>query len=144
MNNDDAHWHLLVNHWPILGGMLATFVLVYGLARRSSDVITLSYWLLLLVAISTGVSKQTGGAAKRRLAELGLLNETMLNAHREASDWATWAMYLTAGLAGLALAWSRTRQYRYWPVRSSPARGVPKFVRYGPPKQDNLLGLTLK
>lgn len=31
MNNDDAHWHLLVNHWPILGGMLATFVLVCGL-----------------------------------------------------------------------------------------------------------------
>ncbi|WP_157618297.1 hypothetical protein [Spirosoma spitsbergense] len=38
MNLNGAHWHLLVNHFPIIGSLIATTVLGFGLFRRNESV----------------------------------------------------------------------------------------------------------
>lgn len=111
-----AHWHLLFNHWPILGPMLALLVLAYGLARRLPAVVTLSYWLLLLMAAATIATVQAGQAAQDELKRLGLLDKAVVHSHIQASRQAAWVMYGTAALALLGLAWPWARRARYWPA----------------------------
>lgn len=111
-----AHWHLLFNHWPILGAMLTLFVLAYGLARRLPAVVTLSYWLLLLMAVATVATMQAGQAAQDRLKQLGLLDKDLVHRHIQAGHQAALVMYATAGLALLGLAWPWARRARYWPA----------------------------
>ncbi len=112
----DAHWHLLFNHWPILGPMLALLVLAYGLARRQPAVVTLSYWLLLLMAVATVATVQAGQAAQDNLKQLGLLDKAVVHRHIQASRQGALVMYATALLALLGLAWPWARRARYWPA----------------------------
>ncbi len=116
MTFTDAHWHLLFNHWPILGPMLVLLVLVYGLARRLPAVVTLSYWLLLLLAVATVATVQAGQAAQNNLKQLGLLDKALVHRHIQAAHQAAWVMYATAALALLGLAWPWARRARYWPA----------------------------
>ncbi|WP_375419093.1 hypothetical protein [uncultured Hymenobacter sp.] len=116
MSFDDAHWHLLFNHWPILGAMLTILVLAYGLLRRLPAVVTLSYWLLLLMAAATVATMQAGQAAQDTLKQLGLLDKTLAHKHIQAGRQAALVMYATALLALLGLAWPWARQRRFWPA----------------------------
>ena len=116
MSFTDAHWHLLFNHWPILGPMLALLVLTYGLARRLPAVVTLSYWLLLLMAVATVATVQAGQAAQDNLKQLGLLDKTVVHKHIQFAHRAALVIYGTAGLALLGLAWPWARRARYWPA----------------------------
>lgn len=116
MSFTGAHWHLLFNHWPILGPMLTLLVLAYGLARRLPAVVTLSYWLLLLMAVATLATVQAGQAAQDNLRQLGLLDKAVAHQHIQASRPAALVLYATAGLALLGLAWPWARRARYWPA----------------------------
>ncbi len=116
MQLNGAHWHLLVNHVPIIGSLMATLVLGYGLFRRNSAIVQLSFGLFVLVSIATAITDQTGEAAEHYLASIKALNRSRLHAHEEAADLANIGMYLTGGLSLLALVWQRARNWRWLPA----------------------------
>ena len=111
-----AHWHLLVNHFPIIGGLMATLVLGYGLLRRSESVIRLSFGLFVLMAALTMVTDQTGESAEHYLKSLHSLNEEIFHKHEEAAGPANLSMYLTGLLSLLALVWQRAKQAHWLPA----------------------------
>lgn len=47
-----AHWHLVVNHFPIVGGFIAFIVWLYGTILRNTVVIKVAYVLFVLIAVS--------------------------------------------------------------------------------------------
>ena len=116
MTINGAHWHLLVNHFPIIGGLLATLVLGYGLFRRNRSIVRLSFGLFVLMSIATAVTNQTGESAETYLKSINALNEELLHQHEAAADWANIGMYLTGGLSLLALIWQRARQWQFLPT----------------------------
>lgn len=111
-----AHWHLLVNHMPIIGGLMTTLVLGYGLFRRNNAIIQLSFGLFVLVSVATVITNQTGESAEHYLASIKALDRQRLHAHEEAADWANIGMYLTGILSLLALVWQRARQWQLLPT----------------------------
>ncbi len=115
MNMNGAHWHLLVNHLPIIGGLMAALVLGAGLVRRNEAVIRLSFGLFVLMSIATFITNQTGEQAEHYLESIKALNEPLLHEHEEAADLANIGMYLLGGLSLLALAWHRAREWKFLP-----------------------------
>ena len=111
-----AHWHLLVNHLPIIGGLVATIVLGYGLLRRNESVIKLSFGLFVLMSLTTMLTNQTGESAEHHLKSIHALNEQVFHEHEEASGPANISMYLTGLLSLLALVWQRAKQARWLPA----------------------------
>lgn len=116
MTINGAHWHLLVNHIPIIGGLLATLILGYGLFRRNMSVVQLSFGLFVLMSIATAITNQTGESAEHYLKSINALDEKIFNEHEEAADWANIGMYLTGGLSLLALVWKRAKQLAWLPA----------------------------
>ncbi len=116
MNLNGAHWHLLVNHFPIVGGLLVTLVLGYGLLRKSEPVIQLGFGLFVLMSIATFITNQTGGQAEEYLKSINALNRSLLHQHEQAADLANIGMYLTGAMSLLSLVWQRARQFRFLPI----------------------------
>lgn len=116
MNLNGAHWHLLVNHLPIIGGLLAMLILGFGLIRRNSSVIQLGFGLFVLMSGATAITNQTGESAEHYLKSINQLNRPLLHAHEEAADLANIGMYLTGLLSLLALVWQRAKQLQFLPA----------------------------
>ncbi len=116
MNLNGAHWHLLVNHFPIIGGLMATIVLGFGLFRSNESVIRLSFGLFVLMSIATFITNQTGEQAEHYLESINALDEAIFHEHEDAADWANIGMYLTGGLSLLTLVWQRAKQLKFLPL----------------------------
>lgn len=116
MTLNGAHWHLLVNHFPIIGGLLATIVLGYGLFRRNESIRQLGYLLFVTMSIATVVTNQTGESAEHYLKSINKLNKVIFHEHEAAADLANIGMYLTGLLSGFILVWKRAKQVRLLPI----------------------------
>ena len=111
-----AHWHLLVNHLPIIGTLMATVVLGFGLLRKNASVVNLSFGLLILMSIAAFITDQTGGSAAHYLDSIHKLDKPVFYQHAEAADTANIAMYITGLVALLALVWERAKQLTWLPA----------------------------
>ncbi|GAB3739119.1 DUF2231 domain-containing protein [Spirosoma lituiforme] len=115
MHLNGAHWHLLVNHFPIVGSLLTTIILGYGLVRRQESIVQLSFGLFILMSVATLLTNQTGERAEHYLNSIHALDRPRLHVHEEAADVANIGMYLVGILSLLALSWQRARQLRFLP-----------------------------
>ncbi|MBO0952204.1 hypothetical protein [Fibrella forsythiae] len=116
MAMNGAHWHLLVNHFPIIGGLMATIVLGFGLFRRNDAIIKLAFGLFLLMSVFTAITNQTGESAEHYLKSINALDRPRLHEHEEAADMANIGMYLTGLLSLLALVWKKANEWRWLPT----------------------------
>lgn len=110
-----AHWHLVVNHFPIVGGFIAFIVLLYGIILRNSVVIKLAYVLFVLIAVSGVVATQTGESAEHYLESIHAADETMVETHAKAADIANYAMIAVGIAVLLTLLIKRIRTVIYMP-----------------------------
>src|ERR1035437_2751283 len=116
MNLNPAHWHLLVNHLPITGGIIAILVLVYGILRKSDAVVKAAYWLFALLAVFAVVATQTGEGAERFVLDAKLADEAIIERHVQASNIAQWSMIVVGLVALAALFINRLKTLRVMPV----------------------------
>jgi uncharacterized membrane protein len=103
------HVHLLLNHFPILGTILALGLYVFSLLARSNDLKRASLVLftgLALIAIPTYIS---GNAAAEKLQKLPDVSKAVLAAHNNAALVSLFYIEFTGLFAWLGL-W----QYRRW------------------------------
>ena len=96
-----VHIHLLLNHVPVIGIVLAVPILAWGIGRRSEEVIRLSLVLLAALAAVTIVVYLTGEPAEEAVEGLSGVSESLIERHEEAALLATAAF---AAIGALALA----------------------------------------
>lgn len=101
---NDAHMHLLLNHIPILGSMIATLLLAYGIVTRSRPVIRAALGLTVIVALTTIAVVETGHDGAGIVKNLPGVDKDLIHAHAERAEKAAIVMYVTGGLAFLGLA----------------------------------------
>ena len=90
MNLNAAHWHLLVNHLPIIGGMFGILVLLWGIIRKNAPIVNLSLMLFIACAIFSIIASQTGESAEQYLKSLKVIDEIYLERHVAAADIANY------------------------------------------------------
>lgn len=67
---NDAHVHLVVNHFPIIGTIFGLGILVVGLFMNNKTTQNVAYVLFVASAILAFVSDKTGGGAAHMVKEL--------------------------------------------------------------------------
>lgn len=115
MNMNPAHWHLLVNHLPIIGGLMATLILLWGMLRRNVSVVNLSFYLFIACAVFSIAASTTGESAEHYLKGLNAVEETYLERHVGAADIANYGMITVGALSLLTLIFERIRNVRAMP-----------------------------
>ncbi len=100
---NDAHYHLTVNHLPIIIPAIALLVLLGGLVSKSEDVKRTAYFLFILGALSTFVAFSSGEGAEEVMEKLGS-DHHLIHEHEEAAE--TFALFSHAlGLVSILGLW---------------------------------------
>jgi len=100
---NDAHLHLLLNHLPIIGSLLAALLLACGMAMRSKDLTRVALGLTVLLALITIPVAASGHDAEDVIEGMQGISEDRIDAHQERAEKAVIAMYVTGGFAALGL-----------------------------------------
>lgn len=101
------HLHLMVNHLPIVGAILALLLLGWSLVTRRRDFIRLSLFVTLLAGLSVYPAFLTGDEANEQLEDVRGFDHDLVEEHEEAADWALWILLGTGAIAALGLWASR-------------------------------------
>jgi len=106
-----AHFHLALNHIPLLGILFGAALLAYGLWRDSSDVQQASLGLLAIAGLMTIAVYLTGEPAEDVVEGLAGVSHDAIEAHEALGTYALVAGLLTAFSAVLALVLRTVRQH---------------------------------
>ena len=107
MNLNLPHLHLLLNHVPTVGTVIALGLLATALARKSDALARAALELFYGVALLTLPAYVTGLATARALAEVPEVSVDAVSRHHDAALIGSVLMLVTGGLAWLALWQSR-------------------------------------
>ena len=116
MNLNPAHWHLLVNHLPIIGSIIGLFILGFGILSKAEVIVKMSYWLFIVLAVFAVIAKQTGEQAEGFIMSAKLADDTLIEPHAQAADFAQWAMIILGLMALSALFINRLKTLKIMPL----------------------------
>src|SRR3974390_2294299 len=98
-----AHWHLLLNHFPIIGMIIGFCLLVVALIQANDDLKKASLGIIACVGLITIPAYMTGIGAEQALLRTPGITQAMINRHEGAAMLGLWMMIVTGGAAFLAL-----------------------------------------
>jgi uncharacterized membrane protein len=100
--SDLAHVHLLLNHVPTIGTIVAVFLLLLSFVRRNDHLKKVSFELFFLIALATIPVYESGVAAAEALKDQPAMAKA-ITLHQDAALNAFILMELTGFVAWLAL-----------------------------------------
>lgn len=109
-----VHWHLLLNHLPIMAVLFGIPVLLYGTWRMDDALARVALALFVFAGVAVIPVTYTGDSAEEIAEELQAVSEEDVKIHEEAAET---AYYLTLGLAVYALGglvYYRGRETTSW------------------------------
>ncbi len=101
------HLHLMLNHVPVVGAIVALLLLSWSLVSRRRDFIRLSLFVTLLAGLSVYPAFLSGDEASEQLEDVRGFDHDLVEEHEESADWALWALLGTGAIAALGLWASR-------------------------------------
>lgn len=113
------HLHLMVNHFPVVGALLALGFLVWALVARHRSLTRAALAMALIAGLSSWPATFTGEEAHEQVEDFPGFDHDLLHEHEEAAELAMYVMLGTAALALVGL------------VASRRGREVPKWAGAG-------------
>ena len=97
-----AHFHLLVNHFPIVGTILGMLILIAGIIVKNITVKQTGLGTLIFAALSLSVALFTGDPAGDAVKGLPGVMESMIDHHENIAYSSLWVLVPMGLLAALA------------------------------------------
>ncbi|UQD57036.1 DUF2231 domain-containing protein [Flavobacterium sp. K5-23] len=107
---NDAHLHLLVNHFPIITTVLAIGILITGLLLKNDAVKNTAYILFIVAAIFGYFSMETGEGAEKLVEDMPNIGRDIIHEHEELAEKFVLILYATAIFSALSLITSIKKQ----------------------------------
>lgn len=114
---NDAHLHLLSNHFPIIIPIIGLLVMIFGLFLRSDPVKRTAYGIFVLGALLTIPAFYTGEGAEEVVETIQGIDEAFIEEHEEKAETFAWLAYLLGGIALIGL-WSNWTKKSFSPTIS--------------------------
>lgn len=107
---NEAHLHLMVNHFPIIGTILGLGILVVGLLLKNNSVKNTAFFLFIVAAIFAAVSMATGEGAEELVEDMPSIGHQIIHEHEEMAEKLAIVLYVLAliSLAGLYLSYKKS------------------------------------
>lgn len=83
---NDAHLHMVVNHFPIIGIILGFGILVTGIYLKNNSVKNTAYCLFIVGAFFAAVSMETGEGAEEIAENLPSVTDQIIEKHEELAE----------------------------------------------------------
>lgn len=103
---NDAHLHLIVNHFPIIGTIFGFGILIVGMLLKNNSVKNTAYVLFIVAAIFAALSMATGEGAEELVEDMPNIGKKIIHEHEELAEKLAIALYVlgTASLFALFLS----------------------------------------
>jgi uncharacterized membrane protein len=102
---NDAHLHMVVNHFPIIGTILGLGILIAGLILKSNTTKNVAYLLFVVAAVFAAFSMGTGEGAEELVEDMPNIGKQIIHEHEEMAEKLAIVLYLlgVVSLVGLYL-----------------------------------------
>lgn len=97
---NDAHLHLVVNHFPIIGTIFGFGIVVAGLIFKNNSVKNVAYILFIVAAIFAAFSMGTGEGAEELVEKMPNVGKQIIHEHEELAERLALVLY-TLGVISL-------------------------------------------
>jgi uncharacterized membrane protein len=97
---NDAHLHMVVNHFPIIGTILGLGILVAGIIFKNNAVKSTAYGLFVVAAVFAAFSMGTGEGAEEIAEKLPSVTDQVIHEHEEMAEKLALVLY-ALGLVSL-------------------------------------------
>jgi uncharacterized membrane protein len=98
-----VHLHLLLNHVPVVGAVLAALLLAFALFRNSNELIKSTFVIFTVLGVLAVVVFLTGGPAEQTVEKLPGVSESITERHEDIALVATILMAAFGALTLFAL-----------------------------------------
>ena len=90
----DAHYHLIFNHFPIIGTILGFGILVFGILFKNNSVKNTAYSLFIIAAVFAALSMFTGEDAEKAVENMPNIGLHIIHEHEEIAEKLALVLYL--------------------------------------------------
>jgi uncharacterized membrane protein len=97
---NSTYIHLLLNHFPIVGTLVGSGLLLWGIIKKQAQTQSIAAVVLFLMAVIALPVYLTGEPAEETVENLPGISEAMMELHEESANLAIWIMGIT-GIASL-------------------------------------------
>ncbi|CAN5708923.1 hypothetical protein BH10BAC3_BH10BAC3_00010 [soil metagenome] len=101
-----THFHLLLNHFPIVGTLVGSGLLLWGILKNQDNIKAISSFILVIMALIAIPVYLTGEPSEETVENLPGVAKSMIEMHEEAATIAIWLMGITALAAMIALVFN--------------------------------------
>lgn len=104
-----AHWHLVVNHLPIVFPIVGIIVLLSGLLLKSAIVKRTAFMIFMMGAVAAFAAMSTGEGAEDVVKALDSTSKRYIHEHEEIAETFAILSYLLGALSLLGI-WASLKQ----------------------------------
>src|SRR5688572_25723791 len=104
-----THLHLLLTHFPIIGSIAGTLLLLYGILKKNSVIKEVSLGLIVIMSLIAIPVFLTGEPAEETVENIPGVLETIVEDHEEAAEIAFWVMLAAGAFSLVSLAVNRMK-----------------------------------
>lgn len=104
-----AHWHLVVNHLPIIFPIVGVIVMITGLFSKSEAVKRTAFMIFILGALAAIAAMNTGEGAEEVVEKISGVSENFIENHEETAEIFAILSYILGGISLLGL-WASFKQ----------------------------------
>lgn len=83
---NEAHFHLVVNHLPIVGLLIGLLVLITGFILKKTEVKVTALGIFVFSALASIAAFYSGEGAEEIVERIPGISETLINQHEEAAE----------------------------------------------------------
>jgi uncharacterized membrane protein len=93
---NDAHWHLVVNHFPIIGIIFGLGILIVGFIMKNKTVKNTAFVLFIIAAVFAFASMYTGEGAEEMVEDMPNVGHQIIHEHEELAEKLAILLYALA------------------------------------------------
>lgn len=107
-----AHYHLILNHLPIIIPIIGLLVIIGGFIVKSEIVKRTAYCIFILGAMTAFAAIATGGGAEDAVKHLDGISKDLIHEHEEKAEVFALLTYVL-GIASIVALWSNWKRKLY-------------------------------
>jgi len=107
---NDAHLHLMVNHFPIVGTIFGLGILIAGIILKNNAVKNVSYVIFIVTAIFALIAMSTGEGAEEIVEDMPNVGKQIIHEHEEFAEKLALVLYVL-GLVSLFGLYANLKNY---------------------------------
>lgn len=83
---NEAHLHMVVNHFPIIGIIFGFGILIFGMLLKNKILKNTAYSLFIVSAIFAAISMATGEGAEELIEDMKNVGHKIIHEHEEIAE----------------------------------------------------------